>query len=67
LIKKYSFGVWKPSNDGTGLLEIYNLILTIAGNFPCRKINNFYTEVHALLVVAFPFSCQEKIENIYDF
>lgn len=37
LIKKHSFGVWKPSNDGTGLLEIYNLILTLQGIFPVGK------------------------------
>lgn len=37
LIKKHSFGAWKPSNDGTGLLEIYNLILTLQGIFPVGK------------------------------
>jgi len=61
LIKKHSFGVWKPSNDGTVLLEIYNL-LTLQGIRPCRKINNFYSEVHALLSLHFLSHAKSKLK-----
>jgi len=61
LIKKHSFGAWKPSNGDTVLLEIYNL-LTLQGICPCRKINNFYTEVHILLPLHFLSHAKSKLK-----